>query len=98
MEWAAVHSKAQESIEEIRKRLKRELDDRDSEHLRKALESSRNEFGRLKHTFKAALLKNPLRIPLWGAVSTHPDTIAVDCLGTAAVESLLPEPLHQHIT
>lgn len=89
-DWQSVLSSAQEHIDCIRKQLKQETEDRDRERLQLALDSCRGDFGRRKRTFKAALLKNPPQIPLWGAISSHPDSIAVDGWTCARLRDSLP--------
>ena len=45
------------------------------EQLKRALVRIKGDFGKRCRTYKAALLKNPPSIPLWGVFTSHPDTI-----------------------
>jgi hypothetical protein len=66
--------------------VKKEVDQDKREQLKRALARIRGDFGKRRHTFKAALLRNPPSIPLWGVLSAHPEEIV---FRTCSVEQVL---------
>ena len=58
-----------------RERMQVDIDEHQKNSLAKAIEAIRADFGRKRRTYRAALLRNPPSVPLWGVVSAHPDTI-----------------------
>ena len=64
-----------DEIAQRRQQITKDKSEDQKAQLKRALGRIRGDFGRRRRTFKAALLKNPPAIPLWGVISSHPDTI-----------------------
>ena len=73
--WDAVLDTIREEVRKRQEQVRSEKDKDQREQLKRALARVRGDFGRRRRTFKAALLKNPPSIPLWGVFSSHPDTV-----------------------
>ena len=61
--------------------------------LQAALNRIRADFGRRRRTFRAALLRNPPAIPLWGVMSSHPDTVCFNTWGPQQVHGVIPDEM-----
>lgn len=67
-----------------------DLDEHHKAALNRALEAIRSDFGRKRRTYRSALLRNPPAVPLWGVVSSHPDTIQFHSWTEAQARRRLP--------
>lgn len=92
--WNLLITTTQVHIRKRRDQLQRETRDHEKTKLTEALNRVRGDFGHRKRTFKAALLQNQPRIPLWGVQSSHPDTIHLDLAWEpSAIQTVLPSAL-----
>jgi hypothetical protein len=74
--WGAVLDTVRKEVKQRQMQVRVETEKDRKEQLQRALARVRGDFGRRRRTFKAALLKNPPSIPLWGVLTSHPDTVS----------------------
>jgi hypothetical protein len=92
--WGIIQDTVRDGIKTRRNTVKKDLDRHKQQQLKQALARIRGDFGRRKRTFKAALLRNPPMIPLWGVLSSHPDTVTFQSWTTEQVAAAVQTHLH----
>ena len=73
--WEEIDVELRDTAQALRATIANEVKADQQKQMQRALNRLRGDFGRKRRTFRAALLRNPPRIPLWGAMSSHPDTV-----------------------
>ena len=89
--WRTLQGIVATELDQRRFRYKKECDKHQQQQLDKALKSIRDSFGKRRRTFKQALMRNPPNIPLWGVLSSHPDTVVFHTLQWETVRRFLPD-------
>ena len=92
--WDIIQDTIRAAITTRRNTVRKDLDKHKQQQLKQALARIRGDFGRRKRTFKAALLRNPPMIPLWGVLSSHPDTVVFKSWTVEQVELAAQGCLH----
>ena len=92
-EWNDWKSQVQEQIRQRTQRIRNETTQQQRQQLKDTLQRVQGDFGRRRRAYRAALLRNPPSIPLWGVMSLHPQDIAFATWTEQTIRAVIPAPL-----
>lgn len=96
--WVAFSSAVHQAIDKCKFQLKKEVEADQQQQLKAALQRICNDFGRRRHTFRKALMRDGLSAPLWGVQSAHPSQLFLPHWTCSMALACLPGRLHSLLT
>lgn len=95
--WTEVLDWVNQGIKERQLQITKEVQQDQQRQLQAALGRICADFGRRRRTFRAALLRKPPNIPLWGVMSSHPDTIRFSTWQQEALNAVIPASVWERV-